>query len=310
MPLDPTVAGLLAQMNDPNAPKLSEMTPEVARAGFAALTALQGEPEAIASVEDRRIPGPAGEIPVRIYRPNADNNLPVLVYFHGGGWVIMDIDTHDPLCRALANAAGCAVVSVDYRLAPEHKYPAASDDCYAATAWVAEHAKELGFDAGRIAIGGDSAGGHLTAVVAQMARDRGGPAIVFQVMHCPVTNYDYSTPSYRDNGDGYMLTKESMVWFWDHYLPSPSRGDEVYASPLRGELRGLPPALVQTGEFDPLRDEGAAYAKKLEAAGVDVTYRQYDGLIHDTFLFFGVVPGGRQNIDEAAEHLRKAFARK
>ncbi len=309
MPVDAAVQALLDQMNDPSAPKLSELSPEQARAGFAALTALQGEPEAVASTEDRRIPGPGGDIPVRIYRPSNDTGLPVLMYFHGGGWVIMDVDTHDPLCRALANAAGCAVVSVDYRLAPEAKYPAASEDCYAATKWVAENAASLAFDASRLALGGDSAGGHLTAVVAQMARDKGGPAIVYQVLHCPVTNYDYSTPSYADNADGYMLTREGMEWFWDHYLENPSQGAEPYASPLRGDLRGLPPALVQTAEFDPLRDEGAAYAAKLKEAGVETVYHQYDGLIHDCFLFFGVVQGGRANIDEAATHLRKAFVR-
>jgi acetyl esterase len=307
MPVDPAVAALLEQMNNPDAPPLSAMSPADARAGFAGLAALQGPPENIHAVEDRRIPGPGGEIPVRIYRPSAAANLPVLVYYHGGGWVIMDVETHDGLCRALANAANCAVVSVDYRLAPEHKYPAAADDCYAATAWVAANAAALGFDPARVAIGGDSAGGNLAAVVAQMARDKGGPALVYQVMHCPVTNLDYSTPSYSANAEGYMLTRDSMVWFWDHYLERPEQGKEAKASPLLGEVRGLPPALIQTAEFDPLRDEGAAYAKKLEGAGVPVTYHQYDGLIHDSFLFFGVVPGGRQNIDEAAAHLRKAF---
>jgi acetyl esterase len=307
MPLDPAVKGLLDQMANPDAPTLSQMTPQQAREGFAALTPLQGEPEQVASVEDRRIPGPAGEIPVRIYRPSGATNLPVLVYFHGGGWVIMDIATHDGVCRALANAARCAVVSVDYRLAPEHKYPAAADDCFAATRWVAGNAKALGFDASRIAVGGDSAGGNLSAVVAQMARDKGGPELVFQLMHCPVTDLNYGTGSYRDNAEGYMLTRESMEWFWDHYLASPSQAAEPYASPMRGSTKGLPPALVQTAEFDPLRDEGAAYAAKLKESGVAVTYHNYDGLIHDSFLFMGVVPGGRQNIDEAATHLRKAF---
>lgn len=309
MPLDPAVAALLDQMNDPNAPAMSELTPDEARAGFAQLAVLQGEPESVASVEDRRVPGPAGEIPVRIYKPSNAANLPVLVYFHGGGWVLMDVETHDPLCRALANAAGCAVVSVDYRLAPEAKYPAASDDCYAATKWVADNAAALGVDASRIALGGDSAGGHLTAVVAQMARDHGGPPLVFQVLHCPVTNFDYSTGSYRDNADGYMLTRDSMEWFWNHYLVSPDQGAEPAASPLRGDTSNLPPALVQTAEFDPLRDEGKAYADKLKASGVPVTYHNYEGVTHDPFLFFGVVAQGRQNIDEAAEHLKQAFAK-
>lgn len=307
MPLDPAVQALLTQMENPDAPKLSELDPAVARAGFAAMAALQGEPEAVASVEDRKVPGPAGDIPVRIYKSSSGPNLPAVVYFHGGGWVIMDVETHDSLCRALANAAKCAVVSVDYRLAPEAKYPAASEDCFAATRWVAENAEVLGLDVSRIAVAGDSAGGHLTAVITQMARDQGGPDLVYQVMHCPVTEYGYDTPSYAVNGDGYMLTRESMGWFWNHYLPTPEHGAETYASPLRGHLSGLPPALVQTAEFDPLRDEGKAYADKLKAAGVAVTYSQYPGLIHDSFLFMGVVPGGRKNVDEAAEHLRRAF---
>ena len=307
MPLDPAVKGLLDQMNDPNAPPLNALTPEQARAGFAGLAALQGPPEPVAAVEDRAVPGPGGPIPVRVYKHATAPNQPALVYFHGGGWVIMDIETHDSLCRALANAARCTVVSVDYRLAPEHKYPAAADDCYAATQWVAENAASLGVDAARLAIAGDSAGGNLAAVVAQMARDKGGPAIVFQVLHCPVTNYDYDTASYRDNADGYMLTRDAMVWFWDHYLPTPADGRHPYASPMQGDAAGLPPALVQTGEFDPLRDEGAAHAAKLGDAGVPVTYHRYQGLIHDSFLFFGVVPGGRANIDEAADHLRRAF---
>jgi len=308
MPVDPAVQALLDQMADPNAPTLEQMTPEQAREGFAALTALQGEPEPVADVQDRMIPGPGGDIPIRIYKPSTAANLPVLVYFHGGGWVIMDVDTHDPLCRALANAAGCAVVSVDYRLAPEHKYPAASDDCFAATKWVADHASEIGVDANRIAIAGDSAGGHLTGVVAQMARDAGGPVLVYQVLHCPVTDCSYGTASYEENAEGYMLTKEGMVWFWNHYLADPKQAAEPCASPLQGDCTGLPPALVQTAQYDPLRDEGAAYAAKLAAAGVDVTLHNYAGLIHDSFLFFGVVPGGRRNIDEAAEHLRRAFA--
>ena len=226
MPLDPIVKALLDQMANPDAPALSDMTPHQAREGFAALAALQGEPEAVASVDDRRIPGPAAEIPVRIYRPSNAANLPALVYFHGGGWVIMDIETHDGICRALANAAGCVVLSVDYRLAPEHKYPAAADDCYAATSWVAANAAALGVDPARIAIGGDSAGGNLTAVVAQIARDKGGPALCFQLMHCPVTDLDYSTASYADNGEGYMLTLDSMQWFWDHYLANPAQAAE------------------------------------------------------------------------------------
>jgi acetyl esterase len=292
---------------DPNLPAISELTPEQVREGIPALAVLQGEPESIASVEDRVVPGPGGDIPVRVYKPNDEANLPVVVYFHGGGWVIMDVESHDPLCRALANAANCAVVSVDYRLAPEAKYPAASDDCYAATQWVADNAADLGIDANRMALAGDSAGGHLTAVVAQMARDKGGPSLVYQVLHCPVTNLDYSTSSYTDNAEGFGLTQDTMRWFWDHYLTNQEQGVEPHASPLQGDCANLPPALVQTAEFDPLRDEGAAYAAKLKAAGVAVTHHDYPGLTHDCFLYMGIVPGGRENVDEAAAHLREAF---
>jgi acetyl esterase len=282
-----------------------------AHSRYEARVAARRKPIAMAEMRRLEVPGPNGPIGARLYvppLPAPDAAAALLVYYHGGGWVIMDINTHDGLCRALANAAGCVVVSVDYRLAPEAKYPAASDDCYAATKWVADNAAALGVDANRLAIGGDSAGGNLAAVVAQMARDKGGPKIVFQVLHCPVTNLDYSTQSYVENAEGYMLTKDGMVWFWNHYLEVPEHGKEPNASPLLGNTHGLPPALIQTAEFDPLRDEGAAYANKLMDSGVTVTYHQYDGLIHDTFLFFGVVAGGRQNIDEAAKHLREAFA--
>ena len=306
MPVDPAVQALL-DLTPADAPPLSSLEPDVVRAGLAAMGEQQGTPEEVASVEDRSIPGPGGDIPVRIYKVSSDANQPALVYFHGGGWVVCDLDTHDSVCRALANAANCTLISVDYRLAPEHKYPAASDDCFAATRWVADNAADLGIDAGRIAVGGDSAGGHLTAVITQMARDQGGPALIAQVLHCPVTNLDYSTASYRDNAEGYGLGLDTMEWFWNHYVSDPSQAAEVGVSPLRAELSNLPPALVQTAEFDPLRDEGAQYAEKLQAAGVSVTYTNYDGLNHDTFLSFGLVPRGRDNLDEAAAYLRAAF---
>jgi acetyl esterase len=306
MPVDPAVQALL-DLVPADAPPLSSLEPDVVRAGLAALGEQQGTPEEVASVEDRSVPGPARDIPVRIYKVSGDAGQPALVYFHGGGWVVCDLDTHDNVCRALANAANCTLVSVDYRLAPEHKYPAASDDCYAATQWVAGNAADLGIDPARIAVGGDSAGGHLTAVITQMARDQGGPALIAQVLHCPVTNLDYSTSSYRDNAEGYGLGLDTMEWFWNHYVSDTSQASEIGVSPLRGDLANLPAALVQTAEFDPLRDEGAQYAEKLQAAGVSVTYTNYDGLNHDTFLSFGLVPKGRDNLDEAASFLRAAF---
>jgi acetyl esterase len=242
-----------------------------------------GEP--VAAVEERTIHAGGVSIPVRIYRPDSERAWkPGLVWFHGGGWVIGNLDSADGAARMVCNASGCVVVSVDYRLAPEHKFPAAADDCYAATKWVAEHAAELGIDTSRIAVGGDSAGGNLAAVVAQMARDAGGPRIRFQALVYPVTDYDFGTGSYTDNADGYLLTKSSMVWFWGHYLNDDADGAHPKASPIRhADLKGLPPAIVITAEFDPLRDEGEAYAERLRGCGVPVEVKRYEGQIHGFF---------------------------
>jgi acetyl esterase len=305
MPVTPEVRGILDLLASLNMPPWETLSPAEARA---MPRQTLGEPEQVAHIEDRSIPGPAGDIPVRVYRPSGEAPFPALVYFHGGGWVIGDIESHDMVCRALANASGCVVVSVDYRLAPEAKYPAAADDCYAATTYVAAHAAEFGADASRIAVGGDSAGGNLAAVVSQMARDRSGPELKFQLLIYPVTNYSFDTVSYRDNAEGYLLTLGSMRWFWGHYLANESDGAEVYASPLRAtDLSGLPPALVITAEFDPLRDEGEAYGEALRKAGVAVTVHRYDGLIHAFWTMFAIIPEARQAIDESAAALRKAL---
>ena len=234
------------------------------------------------------------------------------MYFHGGGWVIGSLETHDGTCRELAAGAGCVVVSVDYRLAPEHRYPAAAEDCYAATRWCAEHAAELAIDARRIAVGGDSAGGNLAAVVAQMARDRGGPGLVLQLLVYPVTDHDFGTASYRDNAAGYLLTAADMRWFWGHYLgDDTARGAEPYASPLRAaSLAGLPPALVITAELDPLRDEGEAYARALEAAGVAAKLHRYDGMIHGFFGMSAIMDQAVAAVREATGTLRFAFSRR
>lgn len=264
----------------------------------------QGEP--VASVEDRTITANGAQIPVRIYRPESGPAVkPALVWFHGGGWVIGSLDGSDFGCRIMANASGCTVISVDYRLAPEYKFPTAVDDCLAVTKWVAENGPELGVDGARIAVGGDSAGGNLAAVVSQLARDGGGPAIAFQALVYPVTNYDFSTASYRDNAEGYLLERDSMEWFWGHYLRSEADGASTKASPLRHtNLAGLPPAIVLTAEFDPLRDEGEAYAKRMRAAGVPVEARRYDGQIHGFFANPAIDDGS-----EAARHVGKAVAR-
>jgi acetyl esterase len=241
--------------------------------------------EEVAAVEDRTLPLNGESIPVRIYRPSADSKVrPVLVWFHGGGWVIGNLDSADFACRMLTNASGCVVVSVDYRLAPEHKFPAAADDCFAATQWVVEHAGELGVDASKVAVGGDSAGGNLAAVVAQLAKEAGGPAISYQALVYPVTNFSSATASYTDNAEGYLLTRASMEWFWGHYLGNEGDGQHVKASPLLcADLTGLPPAIVITAEYDPLRDEGEAYADALRKAGVAVESKRYDGQIHGFF---------------------------
>jgi len=286
------------------------MSPEDARAASAALAEMAGPAEAVGNVENRAIPGPAGEIPVRIYTPEGNGPFPVLVYYHGGGWVIGSLDSVDSTCRMLCNRAQCVVVSVDYRLAPEHKFPAAADDCYAATKWVANHASELNSDPDRLAVGGDSAGGNLAAVMTLMARDRGGPKIVHQMLIYPVMLHGYDTPSYTDNADGYLLTKTMMQWFWDHYLRDKKDGQSPYAAPgLVENLAGLPPAFVLTCEYDPLRDEGEAYAEQLKRYGVPVKLSRYAGAIHACFTVSGALEAGGRAIEEAAGELRIAFQR-
>jgi acetyl esterase len=307
MPLDPQAQALLEQMAAMNGPAINTLTPEQARQ-MMKMMQLGGESEPVARVEDRTIPGPDGEMPVRIYTPEGSGPFPVLTFFHGGGWVIGDIDTHDPLCRSLTNQAGCITVSVDYRLAPEHKFPAAPEDCYAATKWVADNAASFNGDAARHAIGGDSAGGNLTAVVAQMARDRGGPPLVFQLMLYPATDFAADTPSMRDNSEGYFLTKADMEWFSNHYISSEEDKKHLLASPaLAADLSGLPPALIITAEFDPLRDEGEQYGDLLKAAGVPVTVSRYDGMIHGFLSMAGILDQGKKAIEVAGKALKAAF---
>lgn len=280
-------------------------TPAEARATMLAQTAALGRPEQVAKVENRSIPGPDADVPVRVYTPVGDAPFAGLVYFHGGGWVIGSVETHDNLCRSIANAAGCVVVSVEYRLAPEHKFPAAVDDAYAATCWVAEQADRLGIDRRRIAVGGDSAGGNLAAVVALMARDRSRPGLALQALLYPITDRDLNTPSYLKYADGYLLSRDGMAWFWNHYLPEGVSPDQPYISPLRaGDLHGLPPALVITAECDPLCDEGNAYARRLEEAGVPVTLSCYPGMIHGFVRRNRLLDQGQRGLEEMAAALR------
>ena len=310
MPLDPQVQTLMDQMAALNAPPIYTLTPELVRMGIKMQLANDtNEPESVAQVVNRTIPGPVSEIPVRIYTPTGSGPFPALVFFHGGGWVICDLDTHDSLCRSLCNAANCVVVSVDYRLAPEHKFPAAPEDCYAATLWVAGHATEINTNPGKIAIGGDSAGGNLTAVVAQMVRDNGGPSLALQLLIYPATDFTFDGPSIHENGQDYFLTIDDMNWFMNHYLNSDADKKNPLASPLQSaNLRGLPPALVITGEYDPLRDEGETYGKRLKEAGVPVTISRYNGVIHGFLSLEPLTDKGKQAREECAQALRVAFA--
>jgi len=306
MPLDPQAKILLDAM--PPMPDLSTLDLATARAGMEQGT-FAGEAEAVEKVEERAIPGPAGEIRMRVYTPRGSGPFPGLVFFHGGGFVLCSLDSHDGQCRSLANAGGCVVVSVDYRLAPEHRYPAAPEDCYAATQWVAKNGSELGIDTGRLAVGGDSAGGNLAAVTALMARDRGGPALRYQLLVYPVTDFAFDTPSYGENAEGYFLSRDMMRWFWEQYLPDPARGGEAYASPLRAsDLSGLPPGLCITAEYDPLRDEGERYAARAREAGVDLQTSRYDGMFHGFLAMAAQLNAAREAIAESGAALRAALA--
>jgi acetyl esterase/lipase len=308
MQIDPQARVYLDRLASAGELPLRERTVEENRTSFLELAALAGEPQVAGSVGSREIPGPLSQIPIRIYTPWGKGPFPLLIYFHGGGWVFGNLDVHDPVCRALTNAAGCITVAVDYRLAPEDKFPAAPEDCYAATRWVAENASSFNGDPTRIAVGGDSAGGNLAAVVTLMARDRGGPKLAYQLLIYPITNFSFDTPSYHENAEGYSLTKDDMVWFWEHYLPSEKEGNHPYASPLQAQdLSNLPPAMVITSEYDPLRDEGEMYAGRLQESGNQVTVKRYHGMIHGFFSMGGVIDQGKQAIEDVATALRTAF---
>jgi acetyl esterase len=307
MALDPELKGMLDMLANAGFTGFSGMTPEGAREWLQEFSAQAPPGPELPKVEDTTIPGPDGPIPARIYTPEGEGPFPVIVWFHGGGWVIGSLDGADPFVRRLVEATGCVAVSVDYRLAPEHRYPAAIDDCFAATQWVAGNAAELGADPTRLVVAGDSAGGNLAAVVAIRARDAGGPAITLQYLMCPVTDHDLTRQSYVDNAEGYMMTKRDMEWFWGHYAPESSARNAPDASPLRvSSFEGLPPALVVTADLDPLRDEGEEYARRLAEAGVPTSHRRYDGVIHD----FCTMPilCGLNALTEHAEEIGAAVA--
>jgi len=310
VPLNPLIQEILAALSR-DFDHAEGLTPEQFRAVYnEQSTVMQGEE--VASVEDLIFAGPDGvDLPVRVFTPDGvDDPAPVTVYYHGGGWVIGSVETHDTECRALANRTRTVVVSVDYRLAPEHPYPAAPDDCYTALCHVVARADELGVDPDRLAVAGDSAGGNLATVVSLMARDRGGPTIGYQMLIYPACDIDPDRwPSMTENGTGYLLTESTMRWFYRHYVGAERFVHEPYAAPIRvTDLSGLPRAQVVTAEFDPLRDEGAAYARALAGAGVETHYECVSGLVHGFWSFADVVPAAAAARDAACTRLVAALA--
>lgn len=309
MPLDPQVQTYLQQQAELKAPPLITLSPTTIRQQRARLLALEPPGVALARVENRTLPGPGGDIPIRIYTPEAGAPLPILVFFHGGGWVLSSLDTHDKLCRSLARAAHCLVISVAYRLAPEHKFPAALEDAYAATSWVARHARDIQGDSTRVAVGGDSAGGNLAAVVAQMARNQHTPQLVFQLLLYPVTDFTALTRLNLKHAEDYGLSQEDMAWFDAHYLNEASEGLSPLASPLlEQDLTNLPPALIITAQYDILHEEAELYGKRLQEANVPTTVHCYPGMIHGFLLLPGIAMSDVA-IVEAGEALQVAFKR-
>jgi acetyl esterase len=312
MALDPQLEAYVAQLAAVGGPPRYTFSPETVRRMMASELAEEQAnttPEPIAYIQNREITGPDGMLPIRIYTPESDGSLPIVVYFHGGGWVLCTLESHDAICRSVANGAGCIVVSVDYRLAPEHKFPAAPEDCFAATRWVATHAAEISGDTTRMAVMGDSAGGNLAAVVAQMARDRGGPSLIFQVMVYPITDLRMATASYVEHANAPNLTRDDMIWFRSLYTNNDDEIENPLASPLLApDLSGLPPALIATAEYDPLRDEGESYGERLRQVAIAVTVKRYDGLIHGFLGLDKVSERARAARSEIIAALRAAFA--
>jgi acetyl esterase len=310
MPVAAPIQALLDAASGAGVPALRDQPlDEARRNAIEFVHAGEGPKRPVARVEDRQLDTTAGPLAARVYTPvETTEPLPVVAFFHGGGWVIMGIDTHDGICRRLADASGAIVVSVEYRLAPEHRYPAALDDCFAATQWLAEHAAEVGGDPTRLAVAGDSAGGNLAATVALRARVN-GPRLAAQLLVYPVCDAARDTDSYRDNSEGYLLTERDMAWFWDCYLGPEGDPADPFASPSRAaDLAGLPPALVVTAEYDPLRDEGEAYARHLDGFDVPVELHRFDGMIHGFLGMEQLVPDADEAMARAGTFLRATLA--
>lgn len=303
MTLDWATAELLQEMGDGDATPLHESSVEEARVMGANVAALNGPAPPMFRVEEHRLEAPDGVVPVRVLVP-IERPAGVIVYYHGGGWVIGAIDEFDTVARKLAERTSCAVVLVEYRLAPEHRYPAAVEDSWAALRWTGERLAELAGADAPLFVAGDSAGGNLAAVMALRARDRGGPALAAQVLIYPVTDADFGRPSYTDPENQVLLTREAMVWFWDHYVPDASRRQEADASPLRADdLAGVAPAVVLTAEHDVLRDEGEAYAERLREAGVAVNFMRHEGQMHGFFTLL-LLPGSERGFQQVVKAVR------
>lgn len=308
MPVDPQIQAFLDK--GAGVPATHTLPVAEARRQYNGRTAIMTPGPEMADVREQEIAGPGGPLKLRLYTPKGERPFPLMVFFHGSGFVLCTLDTHDGMCRHLADGIGCVVVSVDYRLAPEHKFPAGPDDCLAATRWAADNAQALNADAGRIMVAGDSAGGNMAAVTALRVRDEGGPALCGQMLLYPVT--DYHTPgtaSYEENGDGYGLTRATMEWFWDHYLNDASEAANPLASPMRAaDLSRLPPAYCLSAECDPLRDEAEIYGEKLRAAGVPAEVTRRPGMNHGFLFWCGQVDGADAAMAHACEWGRRAFA--
>jgi len=309
MPLDHDAEILIKMIQEANRPTFESVGAVAARDLYmAGRKALSPDPMPIAETRDVAIPGPGGPIAARVYRSAKNGTLPVLVFFHGGGWVVGNIDSHEAMCRHLANRAECAVLSVDYRMGPEHKFPAAVEDCFAATAWTADNAAALGIDSRRLAVGGDSAGGNLAAVVSLLARDKGAPRISCQVLIYPATDAAMRHDSVARYAEGYVLTRATMRWFYEQYLRTPDDAADWRVSPLLApDLSHLPPAYVLTAGYDPLCDEGDAYAARLAAAGVPVTHRRFPGQVHGFVTNGRVIRAAETALDEVAAAVKAAW---
>jgi acetyl esterase len=311
MALDPQIEIILGLARQANLPEVWQITPDQGREQYLTRVNKLKFSEPIFRSEDRRIAGPGSDIPIRLYTPRelkTGERLPVLIWFHGGGFVIGSLETHDSVCRMLANRADCIVVSVDYRLAPEAKFPAAVEDCAAAMKWTALHAVEFGGDANCMAVGGDSAGANLATVMAILARDAAHPKLTFQLLIYPCVAPEPETPSHYKFKEGYILSRNSITWFYRHYLRSPKDVKDFRFAPLVCEdLSGLPPSLIIVAGYDPLRDEGIEYARKLIEAGNRVRLANYEGMVHGFFLMGGAVDAARRAVDESAQALREAF---